>query len=69
VRRCAKLRCATRAVSTAVLRYGDREVLIGDLAPDGDPNHVDLCREHAEALTPPIGWRIVDLRVPAVAAV
>jgi hypothetical protein len=51
---------------TAALRYGDREVLIGDLSPDTDPNLVDLCFDHAERLTPPIGWSIVDLRVRAV---
>ena len=48
---------------TLALRYGDREVLVGELSPDTDPSLVDLCREHTERLTPPIGWRIVDLRV------
>ena len=46
------------------LRYGDREVLVGELSPEADPSLVDLCREHAERLTPPIGWRIVWLAVP-----
>jgi hypothetical protein len=36
---------------------------VGDLSPDRDPNLVDLCGEHAERLTPPIGWRIVRQRV------
>jgi hypothetical protein len=63
VRTCAKLRCGSRASVTATLRYGDREVLVGDLSPDGDPTHVDLCLEHAERMTPPIGWRIVWQRV------
>jgi hypothetical protein len=66
VRTCAKLRCRSRASATAALRYGDREVLIDDLSPDTDPNLVDLCFDHAERLTPPIGWSIVDLRVRAV---
>ena len=65
MRICAKLRCRTTAAVTVALRYGDRELLIGELAPDTDPNLVDLCAEHAERLTPPIGWTIVDLRVPA----
>lgn len=59
MRTCAKLRCSSRASTTVTLRYGDREVIVGGLAPDTDPNLVDLCREHAERLTPPIGWRIV----------
>ena len=44
---------------TLTLRYGDREVLVGGLSPEPDPNLVDLCRDHAERLTPPIGWHIV----------
>ena len=49
---------------TVALSYGAREVVLGDLSPDPDPAFVDLCREHADRLTPPIGWRIVDVRVP-----
>jgi hypothetical protein len=48
---------------TIALRYGDREVIVGDLTPDTDPNLVDLCLEHADRLTPPIGWRIVWAKV------
>ena len=62
MRTCAKLRCRSQASVTLALRYGDREVLVDRLSPDADPNLVDLCREHADLLTPPIGWRIVDLR-------
>jgi hypothetical protein len=66
VRTCAKLRCRDLASVTLALRYGDREVLVGELSPDRDPTLVDLCREHAERLTPPLGWSIVDQRVRAV---
>jgi hypothetical protein len=59
VRTCAKLRCSAPASVTVALRYGDREVIVGDLAVETDPNLVDLCLEHAERLTPPIGWRVV----------
>jgi hypothetical protein len=59
VRTCAKLRCTSRASTTVALRYGEREVIVHDLALEADPNLVDLCLEHAERLTPPLGWRIV----------
>jgi len=65
MRICDKLRCRADAVVTVALLYGDREVVVGDLTPDTAPTLVDLCREHADRLTPPIGWRIVDVRVPA----
>ena len=45
------------------LRYDEREVLVGAVSAEPDPRLVDLCSEHAERLVPPIGWRIVDLRV------
>jgi uncharacterized protein DUF3499 len=46
-------------------------VLLGELTPDTDPSLVDLCLEHADRLTPPIGWRIIDqrTRAPAVASI
>ena len=71
MRTCAKLRCRLRASVTVALRYGDREVLVGDLTPEADPSLVDLCLEHAERLTPPIGWRIIDqrTRAPVVAGI
>ncbi|MGH2635271.1 MAG: DUF3499 family protein [Actinomycetota bacterium] len=64
MRTCAKLRCRSRASATAAMRYGDREVIVGELSPDTDPALVDLCREHAERLTPPMGWRIVWQTLP-----
>ena len=69
MRTCAKLRCRSTASVTLALRYGDREVLVGELAPDTDPTLVDLCLEHADRLTPPLGWRIVDQRVAAAVGV
>lgn len=41
------------------VRYGDREVIVGELSPDTHPTLVDLCREHAERLTAPMGWQIL----------
>jgi uncharacterized protein DUF3499 len=69
MRTCAKLRCRTEATVTVTLRYRDREVVVGELTPDTDPTLVDLCGEHADRLTPPIGWRIIDVRVPAAVGI
>ncbi len=56
------MRCDSRAAATVALRYEAREVLIRDLAPERDPNLLDLCAEHAGRLTPPVGWRVRDER-------
>ena len=50
------------ACATVALRYSEREVLVGDLIAEADPNLLDLCSSHADGLSPPIGWRITDRR-------
>lgn len=65
VRRCARMRCAAEPVATLRLRYVDREVVVGELVSERDPNLLDLCREHVERMTPPIGWSIRDERTAA----
>lgn len=69
MRTCAKLRCRSRASATVALRYDEREVVVGELAAEASPNLVDLCGEHADRLTPPIGWRITDTRIRVTAAI
>jgi hypothetical protein len=63
MRTCAKMRCAEAPSVTVTLRYDEREVVIGDLLPERDPNLLDLCPEHAARMTPPQGWSLlVDAR-------
>lgn len=66
MRRCAKMRCENEARATVALRYADRTVWLRDLLPQRDPNLLDLCRGHADALNPPKGWATVDERNPVV---
>jgi hypothetical protein len=60
---------------TVTLRYQQREVVLADLLPERDPNLLDLCRVHAEGMTPPQGWTLVvevdraTLEVPGAMAV
>ncbi len=68
MRTCAKMRCDAEPVATVTLRYTDREVLVGDLLPDRDPNLLDLCREHVERMTPPVGWVVHDRRTVSTLA-
>ncbi len=70
MRTCAKLRCDSAAAATVSCRYGAREVVIEELGAGRDPNLLDLCAQHAERLTPPMGWRVRDrrTRVPAPSA-
>ena len=68
MRTCAKMRCEAEPVATITLGYAEREVVIGGLLAERDPNLLDLCREHAERMTPPVGWSVRDERQTATAA-
>lgn len=68
MRTCAKMRCAAEPVATVSLRYAEREVLIGDLLAERDRNLLDLCREHVDRMTPPVGWNVRDRRTDVPAA-
>lgn len=57
------MRCDAEPVATVSLRYADREVKIGALVSERDRNLLDLCRQHVERLTPPVGWTVTDSRV------
>lgn len=67
MRACAKMRCGHEPVVTVSLRYAERTVLIEGLRSERGPNLLDLCREHADRLTAPVGWAIHDRRAAPVA--
>lgn len=62
MRTCAKMRCGGTPAATVSLRYEAREVVIADLSLAHDPSLLDLCAEHVERLTPPVGWQVRDVR-------
>lgn len=58
--RCA--RCGSPAASQMTFDYGSRAVWLEDLgAPVTSPGY-DLCVDHADRLTPPLGWSLTDRR-------
>ena len=67
MRTCAKMRCDAEPVATVSLRYAEREVAVGELLAERDRNLLDLCREHVERMTPPVGWTVRDARTVGVA--
>jgi hypothetical protein len=68
MRICAKMRCDAEPVVTVSLGYAEREVVIVGLLTERDRNLLDLCREHVDRMTPPVGWTVRDERtqVPAL---
>jgi hypothetical protein len=68
MRRCTKLGCDQPAAATVGLRYAERILWLRELAPERDPNFLELCGAHADRLTAPVGWTRLDERLGARAA-
>jgi Protein of unknown function (DUF3499) len=74
MRACAKMRCGREPVAAVSLVYAERRVLLTDLASEGDRGARDgsaalhplyalqLCGEHVDRVTPPLGWTLRDHR-------
>lgn len=61
-RSCARPGCGEPATATFSYQYATSTVWLDDLAPDAHPAVYDVCRRHADHLTAPRGWQLVDNR-------
>jgi hypothetical protein len=61
-RQCARFGCSAVAVATFTFESEARTVWL-DIPLDGNARAGELCRRHADGLTPPRGWRLEDRRV------
>lgn len=61
------MRCNAQPAATVSLRYAEREVVIGDLTIERDPNLLDLCDQHVAGMTAPVGWTVREARVSSPA--
>jgi hypothetical protein len=59
---CARPGCGDTATATFVYDYRDRVTWLDGLAGERHPMAYDLCPAHADALTVPLGWRLIDRR-------
>ena len=63
MRTCSRIGCSTPASTMALVRYEAREIELTDLPDEPDPRLVELCSDHADRLTPPLGWTIAGCSV------
>lgn len=61
-RACSRPACGEAAVATLTYDYQARVTWLDALAGDAHPMSYDLCTAHAESMTVPRGWRLVDRR-------
>ena len=62
-RTCAKPGCNTSASSTLTYDYTGRTAWVEHLNDEAHPMRYDLCGDHADTLTVPVGWALQDRRV------
>jgi Protein of unknown function (DUF3499) len=67
-RQCSRTACAELATATLTYEYGRSHVWLDALSAERDPHGYDLCAGHAERLSVPLGWHLVDRRRPLHAA-
>jgi hypothetical protein len=67
-RSCARPGCGEPAVATFAYDYAGSTVWLDDLATEPHPQIYDICRRHADGLTVPNGWGLVDRRGRAIAS-
>ncbi|QGU06621.1 hypothetical protein COCCU_03335 [Corynebacterium occultum] len=58
-RRCSRPGCGKPAVATLTYAYAESTAVVGPLAPAAEPHSWDLCANHAERITAPLGWEML----------
>jgi hypothetical protein len=59
-RSCARPGCAASATATLTFDYQAAVVWLEQLASDPRPVGYDLCDRHADGLSVPLGWHLLD---------
>lgn len=62
---CARPGCGDTASATFVYDYQGRVTWLDGLAGERHPMAYDLCHAHAQVLTVPRGWQLIDRRDPS----
>ena len=61
-RTCVRPGCGAPAEATLTYHYASRTAWLDDLDGDPDPATYELCTQHADRFTVPIGWNREDRR-------
>lgn len=61
-RKCTRAHCARPAVATMTFSYQEARAVLGGLSAQPIAGALDLCAEHAEKATVPVGWEMVVLQ-------
>lgn len=65
-RHCSRPQCSAEAAVTLTYSYGTAQAWLDVLSAQREPHLYDLCDRHAERLSVPSGWELVDRRRPVM---
>ena len=66
-RTCVRPGCGARAEATLTYHYASRTAWLDTIGDEHEPSSYDLCHQHANRFTVPLGWNREDRRAPALA--
>ncbi|WYY07734.1 DUF3499 domain-containing protein [Gordonia hydrophobica] len=58
-RQCCRPGCSRIAVATLTFVYAESTAVIGPLSAADEPHSWDLCSQHADRITVPVGWEML----------
>ena len=64
---CVRPGCGAPAEATLTYHYASRTAWLDLMGDEHEPSSYDLCHQHANRFTVPLGWKREDRRVPAPA--
>jgi len=64
-RTCVRPGCGAPAEATLTYHYVSRTAWLDKIADEHEPASYDLCAQHADRFTVPVGWTREDRRRPA----
>ena len=64
-RTCVRPGCGAHAEATLTYHYASRTAWLDLMGDEHEPAAYDLCHQHADRFTVPLGWNREDRRVPA----
>ena len=64
-RTCVRPGCGVPAEATLTYHYASRTAWLDLMGDEHEPSGYDLCHQHADRFTVPLGWSREDRRIPS----
>ena len=65
---CSRAGCRSLATKTLTYIYADSTAVLGPLATFAEPHAYDLCDQHSQRMSAPVGWTVLKEATPTEVA-